>query len=62
MREVLKEEKTLSQIAATYGVHPNQVAQWRDQALAGLVGIFSNEQVADWPAKTAAYEQEKQEL
>ncbi len=62
VREVLKEDKTLSQIAATHGVHANQVAQWRDQALAGLAGIFSNEQAADWQAKTAANEQEKQEL
>lgn len=29
VREVLREDKTLSQIAAMYEVHPNQVAQWR---------------------------------
>jgi len=62
VREVLREDKTLSQIAANYGVHPNQVAQWRDQALAGLSGLFSNQQAADWQAKTVADEQEKQDL
>ena len=27
VREVLREDKTLSQVAAAYGVHPNLVAQ-----------------------------------
>lgn len=62
VREILKEEKTLSQIAATYEVHPNLAAQWRDQALAGLVGIFSRARESDWQAKEAVYEAEKQEL
>jgi len=29
VREILKEEKTLSQIAAVYEIHPNLAAQWR---------------------------------
>ena len=62
VREILKEEKTLSQIAATYEIHPNLVAQWRDQALSGLVGIFSRARESDWQAKQAAFEEEKQEL
>jgi transposase-like protein len=62
VREVLKEEKTLSQIAAAYEVHPNMVSQWRDQALRGLVGLFSRQQESEWQSKQAAYEQEQQEL
>ena len=62
VREVLKEEKSVSQIAAAYEVHPNLVTQWRDQALRGLVGIFNRQQDTDWAGKEAAHEQEKQEL
>jgi len=62
VREVLREEKSLSQVAAAYGVHPNLVSQWRDQALAGLSGLFSRTKETDWAAKETAHEQEKQEL
>ena len=62
VREVLREDKTLSQVAATYGVHPNLVSQWRDQALSGLAGLFSRARETDWAAKEATHEQEKQEL
>ncbi len=62
VREVLREDKTLSQVAAAHGLHPNLVAQWRDQALAGMASLFSQTQAKDWALKEAAYEQEKQEL
>lgn len=62
VREVLKEEKSVSQIATAYEVHPNLVTQWRDQALRGLPGIFNRQQDTDWAAKEAAHESEKQEL
>lgn len=62
VREILKEEKTLSQIASEYEIHPNMAGQWRDQALSGLVGIFSRAKESDWQAKQAAFEEEKQEL
>jgi len=62
VREVLREDKTLSQVAAAYGVHPNLVGQWRDQALSGLTGLFSRTKETDWAAKETAHEQEKQDL
>jgi len=62
VRELLREDRTLSQVAAVHGIHPNLAAQWRDQALAGLAGLFSRGQERDWAAKEAAHEQEKQEL
>jgi len=62
VREVLREDRTLSQVAAAYGLHPNLVSQWRDQALAGLSSLFSRSKETDWATKEAAYEQEKQEL
>ena len=38
--ELLKEEKTLAQISAEYGVHANVLRDWRAQALSGLSTIF----------------------
>src|SRR5215212_3471467 len=38
--DLLKEEKTLSQISAEYGVHANVLRDWRTQALKGLPTIF----------------------
>lgn len=62
VREVLREDKTLSQVATAHGLHPNLVSQWRDQALAGMSGLFSRTKESDWAAREAAHEQEKQEL
>ncbi len=39
--EVLKNEKTISQLSSEYGVHPNQIQQWKKRLLAELPGIFS---------------------
>ena len=40
--EAIKAQKTTTQIAQMYGVHPTQVGGWKKQALAGLPEIFSN--------------------
>ena len=40
--EAIKGNKTTSQIAQMFGVHPTQVGGWKKQALAGLPEIFSN--------------------
>jgi transposase len=41
--EVLKEEKTVPQIASEYGVHPNVIYRWRKQALENLPKLFEDE-------------------
>lgn len=33
MLEVLKEQKTMSQIASDFGIHVNQLRQWREIAM-----------------------------
>ena len=40
IQQVLREDKTLAQIAAEHGVHPNQISQWKATALQGLPTIF----------------------
>jgi transposase-like protein len=39
--EAIKGHKTANEIAAEYGVHPSQIAQWKKQALDGLPDLFS---------------------
>ena len=38
--DLLKEEKTLSQLSTEYGVHANVLRDWRTQALKGLPTVF----------------------
>ncbi len=39
--EAIKAQRTANEIAAEYGVHPTQIAQWKKQALDGLPDLFS---------------------
>jgi putative transposase len=41
--EILKEEKTVIQIASEYGVHPNVLYRWKRQALDNLPKLFEDE-------------------
>lgn len=38
--EAVKGEKTISQLSSEYGVHPNQIGQWKKRLLEGLPDIF----------------------
>ncbi|MFA7683750.1 MAG: transposase [Syntrophales bacterium] len=40
--EALRGEKTIAQIASEYGVHPNQIRQWRQKLLEELPQLFSD--------------------
>ena len=39
----LREQKTLSQLAAESSVHPTQLKEWKKTALAGLPELFSRD-------------------
>jgi putative transposase len=41
--EAIKNERTIAQIGSEYGVHPNQVSQWKKRVLEALPGIFSTQ-------------------
>ena len=38
--EALREESTIQEIAVKHGVHPNQISQWKSQAIAGMADLF----------------------
>ena len=40
--EALKEEKTMAQLSSEFGVHVNQIRQWRQKLLDELPSLFSN--------------------
>lgn len=43
--EAIKGQKTLNELAAEYGVHPSQIAQWKKQALEEISSGFSGGRV-----------------
>ena len=40
--EVIRGQKTISEIASEYGVHPNQIINWKKKAIEKLPEILSN--------------------
>ena len=51
-REALKEDKTITELAAEYDVHPNQISNWKKQLLDAVPEVFSNR---------TAYDREREE-
>jgi len=59
--EVLREERTLTEIAAEYEVHPNQLSRWKAELIQNAGRAFRKE--ADEIEKVKqSYEKEKDEL
>lgn len=61
MQEVLKEEKTIAQIASEYGIHPTQISTWKSVALTGLPSVFEKADT-DQRAEKEEHERQLQEL
>ncbi len=59
--EILKEEKTLNQIASEFGVHPNVLYRVKKQTLENLPKIFENENKGERD-RQAEHEQQINEL
>ena len=59
--EVLREEKTLNEVAAMYEVHPNQLSRWKAEFLNNAGRVFSKETDEVEKVKQS-YEKEKDEL
>ena len=61
VQEVLKEDRTISQIASQYGLHPNQISQWKAAALSGLPTLFERDNAA-LAVERAAHEEKTHTL
>lgn len=62
VQELLKEEKTVGQLAAEYEVPSNLLYRWRDQALAGLPGVFRDDAAREVAEKEAEWQKERESL
>jgi putative transposase len=60
VQELLKEEKTLAQIASEHEVHPTQLKNWKAIALEGMPSLFEKQDST--VELKAAYEQQVTEL
>jgi transposase-like protein len=45
--EAIKGQRTINEIATHYSVHPNQVTQWKKQAIESLPDVFSTRRERD---------------
>jgi putative transposase len=61
VREMLKEEKTITQLASEYGIHPTQLHKWKAMAIKNLPNLFSDERKAIELVE-ASHEQKVKEL
>ena len=59
--EVLKEERSVAQIASEHSIHPNQLYKWKNLAIEKMPGIFEDERKNEQTQK-AEHERERQEL
>lgn len=60
VQELLRETKTLAQLATEHSVHPNVLRDWRTTALRGLPSLF--EKTASLASLRASYEQQAENL
>ena len=59
--EAIKGHRTVQEIGAHYGVHPNQVTKWKRQAIEVLPQVFADHRMrgneSDEALKAALYQQ-----
>ena len=60
--EAIKNQHTLQEIASRFEVHPNQVAQWKRQALESLPEVFSTSRVLELKADEELRDQLYQQI
>ncbi|SDI45244.1 Transposase, partial [Alteribacillus persepolensis] len=59
--EILKEEKSMSQLASEHGIHVNQLSQWKSQALEQMPNLFSS-QTKEVDKLKKEHQQEREQL
>jgi len=59
--EVLREEKSVSEIASANSIHPNQIHKWRKLALENFAQLFEDDRKGE-RAREVEHEKQKEEL
>lgn len=62
VQQMLREERSVSQLAAEHGIHPNQLYRWRQIALDGLPSLFSGQAAQEQAAREAAHAEQVHDL
>lgn len=62
VQQLLREERSVNQLASEYDIHPNQLYRWRQIALEGLPSLFSGQAAQEQAARDAAHIQEVHDL
>jgi transposase-like protein len=62
VQEVLQGEKTIAQLAAEHGIHPNIITKWRSAALQAMPHAFDEPTQKILAAVKAEHEKEKEAL
>ena len=56
--DALKGHKTVNELASEYGLHPNQIGQWKKKLIEGSADVFSRKK----DREAESHEQEKDKL
>ncbi len=59
VQEILREEKSISQLSSEYGVHVTQLQKWKRKVLDGLPDLFRAEQDKNEQVKKLEADQER---
>jgi transposase len=49
----IKGDRTIAELASEFGVHPNQIYNWKEQLLAGAANVFEGGGLAEGAASEA---------